>query len=94
MIIDCDSCAVRGDACGQCVVSVVLGAPPEGIELDETERRAVAVLAAGGMVPELRLTVAGPAGPSQGGPSPSSAAGRRTTQSASAGRRSVRRAAV
>ena len=93
MIIDCDSCAVRGDACGQCVVSVVLGAPPEGIELDETERRAVAVLAAGGMVPELRLTVAGPAGSSQGGPSPSSAAGRRT-QSASARRRSVRRAAV
>lgn len=94
MIIDCDCCAVRGDACGQCLVSVVLGAPPEGIELDDTERRAVAVLAAGGMVPELRLTVAGPAGSSDDGPSPSSApVGRGTSPSALARKRSVRRAA-
>ena len=97
MIIDCDSCAVRGDACGQCLVSVVLGAPPEGIELDDTERRAVAVLAAGGMVPELRLTVAGPPGRSHSGasPSPSPApAGRGTSQAASPGTRAARRAAI
>ncbi|MGZ6868772.1 MAG: hypothetical protein ACXVHI_00425 [Frankiaceae bacterium] len=62
MIIDCDSCTVRGKACSECVVSVVLGAPPEGIELDDTERRALAALAAGGMVPELRLTETGPEG--------------------------------
>ena len=95
MIIDCDSCAVRGDACGQCLVSVVLGAPPEGIELDDTEWSAVEVLAAGGMVPELRLTAAGPTRSSQSGPSTSSAPGeRRAPQSASEMRRSVRRAAL
>ena len=27
MIIDCDTCAVRGDACGDCVVGVLLGTP-------------------------------------------------------------------
>jgi len=37
------------------VVSVLLGAPPEGVQLDETERRALAALADGGLVPPLRL---------------------------------------
>jgi hypothetical protein len=55
MIIDCDGCAVRGLACGDCVVTALLGAPPEGIHLDETERRAIAALADGGLVPPLRL---------------------------------------
>jgi hypothetical protein len=59
MIIDCDGCAVRGLACGDCVVTVLLGAPPEGPRLDETERRAIAALADGGLVPPLRL-VPGP----------------------------------
>ena len=27
MVIDCDRCAVRGDACGECVVGVLLGVP-------------------------------------------------------------------
>ncbi|GAA3625992.1 hypothetical protein GCM10022223_49000 [Kineosporia mesophila] len=27
MLIDCDACAVRGPACRDCVVSVLLGAP-------------------------------------------------------------------
>jgi hypothetical protein len=59
MIIDCDGCAVRGLACGDCVVTVLLGAPPEGPRLDEAERRAIAALADGGLVPPLRL-VPGP----------------------------------
>lgn len=28
MLIDCDTCTVRGEGCGDCVVSVLLGAPP------------------------------------------------------------------
>jgi predicted small lipoprotein YifL len=28
MVIDCDACAVRGPACSDCVVSVLLGGPP------------------------------------------------------------------
>ncbi|HEX5016640.1 MAG TPA: hypothetical protein VFX15_03535 [Actinomycetes bacterium] len=52
MIIDCDTCAVRGDACGDCVVAVLLGARPE-LSLDE--ERAIGVLADAGLVPPLRL---------------------------------------
>lgn len=59
MLIDCDACSARGPACGECVVSVMLGAPPEGVEVDETERRALEVLAGSGLVPRLRLHVVG-----------------------------------
>lgn len=55
MVIDCDGCSARGPACGDCVVTVLLGAPPDGVQLDETERRALAALADGGLVPPLRL---------------------------------------
>ncbi len=54
MIIDCDSCQVRGDACRDCVVSVLLG-PPAELELDEVEQAAVNALAEGGLIPPLRL---------------------------------------
>lgn len=54
LTIDCDRCAVRPLACSDCVVSVLLGAPPQ-LEWDETERRAVDALADAGMVPRLRL---------------------------------------
>jgi hypothetical protein len=60
MLIDCDSCRVRGPACGDCVVTVLLGAPPEGVRLDPEERTALDVLAASGLVPPLRLVVLGP----------------------------------
>lgn len=55
MIVDCDGCQVRGDACGDCVITVLLGAPPGGVRLDATERRAIDALAGAGMVPRLRL---------------------------------------
>jgi hypothetical protein len=45
------------------VISVMLGAPPEGVELDDEERRALAVLADAGVVPRLRLVPRDPAGP-------------------------------
>jgi hypothetical protein len=54
MIIDCDTCVVRGLACGDCVVSVLLGAPPS-VELDATEQRAIDALGRAGIVPRLRL---------------------------------------
>lgn len=34
MLIDCDSCEVRGRACGECVVGVLLGVP--GVPARET----------------------------------------------------------
>lgn len=71
MIIECDSCEVRGHACGECVIGVLLGSPapqlsdvddesglPSGapiVQLDAREQRAFDVLAEQGLVPRLRL---------------------------------------
>lgn len=55
MIIDCDSCVVRGLACGDCVVTVMLGAPPGVLEVDGEESSALATLARSGLVPRLRM---------------------------------------
>jgi hypothetical protein len=59
--IDCDTCVVRGLACHDCVVTVLLGPPPErGFDTDE--QRALDVLADSGLVPPLRMVapVTGP----------------------------------
>jgi hypothetical protein len=61
MLIDCDGCAVRGRACGDCVVTVLLGAGPGSaspVDLDSAERAAIEVLAGSGLVPPLRLVSA------------------------------------
>jgi hypothetical protein len=55
MLIDCDTCAVRGHGCADCVMTVLLGAPPAGVELDATEQAAIGALAEHGLVPPLRL---------------------------------------
>ncbi|CAJ1496917.1 hypothetical protein MU0083_001541 [[Mycobacterium] kokjensenii] len=61
VVIDCDDCAVRGPACRDCVVSVLLGVPNE---LLEDERAALDVLAEAGMAPRLRLVpIRGERGP-------------------------------
>lgn len=52
--IDCDTCVVRGLACHDCVVTVLLGPPPE-MGFDEEDRELLGALAAGGLVPPLRL---------------------------------------
>ncbi|MFC4614485.1 hypothetical protein ACFO3K_07175 [Cellulomonas algicola] len=71
MIIDCDSCAVRGRDCADCVVSFLTipvrpaavvpasGDAAGAVELDAAERHAIGVLAASGLVPPLRLVEAG-----------------------------------
>jgi hypothetical protein len=53
--VDCDSCIARGPTCGDCVITVLLGAPPAGVDLDDNERAALAALAESGLVPPLRL---------------------------------------
>lgn len=58
--IDCDSCLVRGLACHDCVVTVLLGPPPE-LAIGDDERAALDVLAAGGLVPPLRMVAPTPA---------------------------------
>ncbi|WP_264020034.1 hypothetical protein, partial [Mycolicibacterium setense] len=52
VVIDCDDCAVRGPACRDCVVSVLLGVPDE---LMYDERVALEALADAGLAPRLRL---------------------------------------
>jgi hypothetical protein len=55
VIIDCDSCEVRGLACDDCMVSALLGGPPG--EIDDAEAAALDALAGSGLVPPLRLVV-------------------------------------
>jgi hypothetical protein len=62
MIIDCDTCEVRGKACADCVVSfLTIGVRPAEptpstvVELDSEVTAAVAALSQGGLVPPLRL---------------------------------------
>jgi ferredoxin len=52
MVIDCDGCVMRDIACGDCVVTFLLG-PADG--LGSAEQAALAVLADGGLVPPLRM---------------------------------------
>jgi hypothetical protein len=65
MVIDCESCAVRFSACGDCVVGVLLGMPPGAltVSLDAPERHALDVLAEQGLVPRLRLVATRPRQP-------------------------------
>jgi hypothetical protein len=55
--IDCDTCVVRGPACHDCVITVLLGPPPE-LTIDDVEARALEALADGGLVPPLRMVEA------------------------------------
>lgn len=52
VVIDCDDCAVRGSACSDCVVSVLLGVPET---LLSEECAALETLADAGLAPRLRL---------------------------------------
>lgn len=55
-LIDCDTCAVRGPACEDCVVAVMLGGPPGVFPIAPDERRALGILADFGLVPPLQMT--------------------------------------
>ena len=58
MLIDCDACAVRDLQCGDCVMTVLLGAP--GVyEVDQGEAQALDALADSGLVPRLRMVPLG-----------------------------------
>jgi len=70
MEIDCGRCQMRGAGCQDCVVTVLeprnvasFSAAAPGY-LGEAEVKALAVLAAAGLVPPLRLSLPSPALPS------------------------------
>ena len=58
MLIDCDTCIVRGIGCSDCVISVLLNTP-RPVEIDETEEAVFVTLADAGLVPPLRLISGG-----------------------------------
>jgi len=53
--VDCEACIARGPACQDCVISVLLGAPGQAVDLDPAEQAALSALADSGLVPPLRL---------------------------------------
>lgn len=53
--VDCGTCQARGPACQDCVISVLLGAPEEGVDLNPEEQGALSALADSGVLPPLRL---------------------------------------
>lgn len=67
MVIDCGRCEMRGADCQDCVVTVLGPAPGARFAaqspgyLPEAEVKALGVLAAAGLVPPLRLSLARPA---------------------------------
>jgi hypothetical protein len=60
MLIDCDTCTVRGANCRDCVVTAILNNPAQPVELDDAEQTAVGSLVAAGLLPPLRLVSAMP----------------------------------
>lgn len=70
MNIDCEQCTAAPLACGDCVVSVLLGMPdfavPDQPAIADEHVAAVAALADGGLIPPLRLVVGHQTGPNSG----------------------------
>ena len=63
MLIDCQSCVMRDIACGDCVVTALLGPMPATLEADVPMLQ---VLADAGLVAPLRLIRGDGAGESAG----------------------------
>lgn len=53
MLIDCSSCAVRGPACRDCMISALFDTPAEIAGLEADELRAIEVFARGGFEVEV-----------------------------------------
>ncbi|MEV1287883.1 hypothetical protein [Micromonospora sp. NPDC049679] len=53
MLIDCDSCAVRGAACAGCVMTTLIDMPREVAQLAPDEVAAMEVFARAGLEPQL-----------------------------------------
>lgn len=49
MIVDCNTCPVRGHRCDDCVVSVLLAPGAVELPLDGAERRVVSMFVSAGM---------------------------------------------
>ncbi len=64
MLIDCDTCTVRGAACAGCLVSALVDATADVAGLTPAEERAIEVFARAGFdVEVLSAPATAPAGP-------------------------------
>lgn len=54
VLVDCDTCAVRGPGCDDCVMTVLLGMPAPPLRIGVDQVAALGVLARSGLVPPLR----------------------------------------
>jgi hypothetical protein len=54
MLIDCDTCSVRGTACRDCVVTFLAGRGASSVDLTQAEADAIGVLAVAQLIPPLR----------------------------------------
>jgi hypothetical protein len=63
-IISCHTCVLRhSEACDDCIVSFICNREPDdAVIIDVAEIRAIRLLTAGGLVPELRHQAASPLG--------------------------------
>ncbi|MFI6757880.1 hypothetical protein ACIBF5_01865 [Micromonospora sp. NPDC050417] len=61
MLIDCDSCTVRGPACDGCLVSALIDRPEAEAGLTADEHRAIEVFSRAGF--EVTVLSSGPAAP-------------------------------
>lgn len=55
MLIDCDSCAVRGNACHDCVIGVLLDAPAARADVDHPKGAAAAGTETPSTAPAVQL---------------------------------------
>jgi hypothetical protein len=54
--IDCGTCQVRGPACGDCMITALMGTVDGGVvELDAAEQGALRAMTGAGLLPPLRL---------------------------------------
>ena len=53
MLVDCDTCAIRGAGCAGCAVYALFTTPPEIERLTPDEIQAIEVLARAGLDPEI-----------------------------------------
>lgn len=58
--IDCGSCAARGPACDDCMMTSLLGPTDGAADLNGDEQAALRALSSSGVLPPLRLVVAVP----------------------------------
>lgn len=68
--IDCGTCAVRGPACGDCMVTALLGPNQEVMELESDEIAALKAMTSAGLLPPLRLVRSLPSPPPPDEPEP------------------------